>query len=80
MVKIVMRGKGACQFERANEAWNFTGGNFWNTAFAATWEKGNTWPTLAIGTYVDRHEEMFPWGSCTDNWMIRPEVLAHPLE
>lgn len=70
---IVMRGLGACRFERANEAWNFTGGDFWNTAFAATWEKGNRWPTLAIGTYVDRHEEMFPWGSCTDNWLIRPE-------
>jgi enediyne biosynthesis protein E4 len=70
---VVMRGLGGCRFERANEAWNFTGGDFWNTAFAATWEKGNRWPTLAIGTYVDRHEEMFPWGSCTDNWLIRPE-------
>jgi hypothetical protein len=81
---IVMRGKGACRFERANEAWNFTGGDFWNTAFAATWEKGNTWPTFAIGTYVDRHEEMFPWGSCTDNWLIRPDnaegrTFAAPL-
>ena len=71
---IVMRGLGGCRFERANEAWNFTGGDLWNTAFAATWEKGNRWPTLAIGTYVDRHEEMFPWGSCTDNWLIRPET------
>jgi opacity protein-like surface antigen len=35
---IVMRGKGGCQFERANEAWNFAGGDAWNTAFAATWE------------------------------------------
>ena len=70
---VVMRGLGGCRFERANEAWNFTGGDLWNTAFAATWEKGNRWPTLAIGTYVDRHEEMFPWGSCTDNWLIRPE-------
>lgn len=70
---VVMRGLGGCRFERANEAWNFTGGDFWNTAFAATWEKGSRWPTLAIGTYVDRNEEMFPWGSCTDNWLIRPE-------
>lgn len=69
---VVMRGLGACRFERANEAWNFTGGNLWNTAFAATWEKGNAWPTLAIGTYVKREEEMFPWGSCTDNWLLRP--------
>ncbi|MBX9457509.1 MAG: CRTAC1 family protein [Rhizobium sp.] len=81
---IVMRGLGGCRFERANEAWKFTGGGFWNTAFAATWEKGNRWPTLAIGTYVDRHEEMFPWGSCTDNWLIRPQdaeadAFADPL-
>jgi hypothetical protein len=68
-----MRGKGGCQFERANEAWNFAGGDAWNTAFAATWEKGNTWPTLAIGSYVDRKEEMFPWGTCTPNLLFRPE-------
>jgi hypothetical protein len=70
---VVMRGKGACQFERANEAWNFAGGDLWNTAFAATWERGNAWPTLAIGSYVDRHEEMYPWGTCTDNLLFRPE-------
>jgi hypothetical protein len=70
---IVMRGKGGCQFERANEAWNFAGGDAWNTAFAATWEKGNRWPTLAIGSYVDRKEELYPWGTCTDNLLFRPE-------
>lgn len=70
---IVMRGKGGCTFERANEAWNFPGGDNWNTAFAATWEKGNAWPTLAIGSYVDRKEEMFPWGTCTDNLLYRPD-------
>ena len=37
---LVMRGKGGCQFERANEAWGFDGGDAWSTAFAATWEKG----------------------------------------
>lgn len=71
---VVMRGLGGCRFERANEAWNFDGGDAWSTAFAATWEKGRNWPTLAIGTYVNRHEEMFPWGSCTDNWLMRPDV------
>ena len=71
---VVMRGLGGCKFERANEAWHFTGGDLWNTAFAATWEKGNTWPTLAIGTYVDRKEEMYPWGTCTENWLLRPEA------
>jgi hypothetical protein len=70
---ILMRGKGGCQFERANEAWNFTGGDAWNTAFAATWEKGSNWPTLAVGSYVDRKEELYPWGTCTDNLLFRPE-------
>jgi enediyne biosynthesis protein E4 len=80
---LVMRGKGGCQFERANEAWSFDGGDAWTTAFAATWEKGAQWPTLAIGNYVDRTEEISPWGSCTDNWLHRQEAdqrrFAAPL-
>ncbi len=75
---IVMRGKGSCLFERANEAWGFNGGDAWSTAFAATWEKGAQWPTLAIGNYVDRTEEISPWGSCTDNWLHRPEAGDAP--
>jgi hypothetical protein len=70
---VLMRGLGGCRFERANEAWGFDGGEAWSTAFAATWEKGATWPTLAIGNYIDRKEEAEPWGSCTDNWLHRPK-------
>ena len=70
---IVMRGKGNCKFERANEAWGFDGGDGWSTAFAATFEKGADWPTLAIGNYIDRKQEAFPWGSCTDNWLHRAD-------
>lgn len=69
---VVMRGLGECRFERANEAWAFDGGDAWSTAFSATWERGNTWPTLAIGNYIDRFEDFEPWGSCTDNWLHRP--------
>ncbi|MDP4822695.1 MAG: CRTAC1 family protein [Aestuariivirgaceae bacterium] len=68
---VVMRGQGQCRFVRANEDWSFDGGDGWSTAFAATWEKGASWPTLAIGNYVDRTQEDFPWGSCTDNWLHR---------
>lgn len=68
----LMRGLGNCRFERANEAWGFDGGDAWHTAFAATWEKGADWPTLAVGTYIDRTQEDFPWGHCTTNWLIRP--------
>lgn len=67
----VMRGLGDCRFVRANEAWGFDGGDAWSTAFAATWEAGAAFPTLAIGNYIDRAEEAFPWGSCTDNWLHR---------
>jgi hypothetical protein len=80
---VVMRGLGDCRFERANEAWGFDGGDAWSVAFAATWEKGNKLPTLAIGNYVDRNEEFSPWGSCTDNWLHRPAAdnkgFAPPL-
>ncbi len=69
---VVMRGKGACKFERANEAWGFDGGDGWSTSFAATWERGLNWPTLAFGNYIDRKEEFSPWGSCTDNYLLRP--------
>ena len=71
---VVMRGLGACKFERANEAWGFDGGDAWWTAFAATWEHGATWPTLALGSYIDRSQEIEPWGSCTDNWLERPKA------
>ncbi len=69
---VIMRGLGSCKFERANEAFGFEGGDAWSAAFAATWERGATWPTLAIGNYIDRKEEFSPWGSCTDNWLHRP--------
>jgi enediyne biosynthesis protein E4 len=69
----ILRGLGNCAFEDASAAWGFDGSDAWSTAFAAIWEKGQTWPTLAIGNYVDRKEEAFPWGSCTDNWLHRPD-------
>jgi enediyne biosynthesis protein E4 len=79
---LLLRGQGDCRFERANEAWGFDGGDAWSTAFAATWEPGADWPTLAVGNYIDRFEDVFPWGSCTDNWLHRPAApgrFAPPL-
>lgn len=69
----LLRGLGDCQFEDANDAWGFDGGDAWSTAFSATWEAGADWPTLAIGNYIDRNEDAFPWGSCTENWLHRPD-------
>ncbi len=72
----VFRGLGGCRFERANEAWNVQTGNAWHTAFAATWERGNHWPSLAFGTYVDRARPEFPWGSCTPGLLLRPNAAG----
>ena len=72
----LMRGTGDCQFERANEAWGFDGLDLWSTAFAATWEQGATWPTLAVGSYIDRTQTAFPWGSCTPNHLYRPNAAG----
>ncbi len=68
----LLRGLGECRFEDATAAWGFHGGDAWSSAFAAIWERGQSWPTLAIGNYIDRTEDAFPWGSCTDNWLHRP--------
>ena len=72
---VLMRGLGQCRFERANELWGFDGGNAWWTSFSATWEKGAIWPTLALGAYFDRKEELQPWGTCTPNLLFRPQVV-----
>jgi enediyne biosynthesis protein E4 len=81
---IVMKGKGECQFTRANEEWDFQGGDGWSTAYAAEWERGAAWPTIAIGNYIDRTQELEPWGSCTPNVLLRPKPegkgFAPPVE
>jgi hypothetical protein len=81
---IVMKGKGDCRFTRANEDWGFIGGDGWSTAYAATWEKGSDWPSIAIGNYIDRTQELEPWGSCTPNVLQRPKPegkgFAAPIE
>ncbi len=68
----VFRGLGGCKFQRANEAWNIATPNAWHSAFSATWERGQNWPTFALGTYIDRAKPEFPWGSCTAASLLRP--------
>lgn len=77
----ILRGLGECRFQDASAEWGFDGGDAWSTALAATWEKGADWPTIAIGNYIDRAQEDFPWGSCTENWLHRAEGrgFAPPL-
>ncbi|TNC64229.1 CRTAC1 family protein [Rubellimicrobium roseum] len=73
---LLLRGLGDCRFAPAPDAWGFRGPDAWASAFAATWEEGQDWPTLAVGTYIDPAEEFFPWGSCTDNLLYRPQGRA----
>ena len=70
----VFRGLGQCRFARANAQWNIPASNDWHTAFSATWEKGQTLPTLAIGSYYDRSRPDFPWGTCTPGLLLRPDA------
>ena len=70
----VFRGLGDCKFERANTRWKVNTGNAWHTAFSATWERGQSLPTLAFGTYIDRSKPEFPWGSCTPGSLFRPDA------
>ena len=72
----VFRGLGACKFERVTSKWGIATGNEWHTAFSATWERDQKWPTLAIGTYIDRTKPEFPWGSCTPAVLFRPNATS----
>ncbi len=71
---LLFRGLGDCRFFEANAAWGFDGGDQWTTAFAATWEEGARWPTLAIGNYIDQTALGAPFGTCADNFLYRPKA------
>src|SRR3990172_3727207 len=46
---VLLRGRGDCRFERANEAWGFAGGDAWTTAFSAHREAGGGWAAPPAG-------------------------------
>jgi enediyne biosynthesis protein E4 len=79
---VALRGLGGCRFERANEAWGLHGGTLQTEAFSATWEAGATWPTIAIGNYIDLAR--FPADrTCPPNELLRPAGVtgfAPPLQ
>lgn len=74
----VLRGLGDCRFEDVTDALGLHGGDRWSTAFTATWEQGNTRPTLAVGNYVDRTDPDGPFEACDVNLLYRPEGGAYP--
>jgi len=69
---VILKGGPDCAFTEANRAFSFDGGRAWSTAFAAMFEPGLPFPTLAFGNYVDRSAPGSPWGTCHDNSFIRP--------
>ncbi len=70
---IILKGGPDCSFTRSNRRFSYDGGRNWTTAFAATFEAGQVFPTLAFGNYVDRAAPGSPWGTCHDNLLHRPE-------
>ena len=73
----ILRGLGDCRFTDANELWHFDGSDRWTTAFSATWEPGQQFPTLAVGNYVDRDNPKGPFRACDDNQLYRPQGRAY---
>ncbi|WP_394181223.1 CRTAC1 family protein [Yoonia maritima] len=70
---VLLQGQGDCQFSDATAKFNLPTDERWSTAFSATWEQGQTLPTLAIGNYVDAKDPDGPFGTCDTNWLLRPE-------
>jgi len=70
---LILKGGPDCSFSNASRELAFDGGREWTTAFAATFEEGATFPTLAFGNYVDRSAPGSPWGTCHDNDLFRPQ-------
>lgn len=66
------RGLGNCRFREASAEFGFVSDDRWTTAFSATWEPGQSLPTLAFGNYVDRKDPNGPFEACDDNQIYRP--------
>ncbi|MDE0307538.1 MAG: CRTAC1 family protein [Albidovulum sp.] len=68
----VFRGFGDCRFRRVEDSWGIDAGDAWTTAFSATWEQGEDWPTMAVGNYVDRGDPDGPFETCDLHQLLRP--------
>ncbi len=68
----LMQGLGNCRFAPFQDL-GFESGGHWTTAFSATWEDGQSLPTLAFGTYVDRTNPDGPFEACDATLLYRPE-------
>lgn len=69
---LLLRGLPDCGFAPF-EGLGFASDDHWTTAFSATWEAGQSLPTLAFGTYVDRSDPDGPFEACDATLLYRPE-------
>ena len=69
----LLRGDGHCGFADATQEWGLPARDAWTTAFTATWENGQDWPTLVFGNYVNRADPNGPFEACDTSEVIRPE-------
>ena len=67
---VLLKGEEDCQFVLFDIG--VDGGDRWTTAFSATWEEGQTLPTLAFGNYVNRDDPDGPFEACDENQLFRP--------
>ena len=68
---VALRGLGDCRFEPANDAWGLDGGDDMTEAFSATWEHGETLPTVAFGNYATPGS-LDPATWCETSVLVRP--------
>jgi len=69
---IILKGDGACGFTDATADFAVDPGDHWSTSFSATWEPGQSRPTLVVGNYVDRSDPDGPFEACDANQIYRP--------
>jgi hypothetical protein len=69
----LLRGRGDCTFERANDTLGFVGMDGHTTAFSATWESDASLPTIAIGHYLKLDSTGGRTFDCDGNDLLRPD-------
>ena len=68
---VILKGAAECHFTPFdNFKDDYLSG--WTTSFSATWETGQSLPTMAFGNYVDRNDPEGPFGTCDQNFLYRP--------
>ena len=71
----LLRGEGQCNFTAAPTAWGFQAGSEWTTSFSATFEAGQSWPTLAFGNYVDETNPGDLMDTAIKNMLAEDDVM-----